>query len=272
MLTWTCVTLAAASGVTHGDGNGAGTPLSQVRGLTVVVEPSAAKAASQDDRDTVPVVQACPGLGSAEQCFTPPANPVTGRYLNVASFFDRRQRSLSSHFFLKYFDNAGGAVVEINGLGMHVDYDRASTRTLTAAGVVKTSRATPLLPTSSDLTELQAVGIVAEDGNAETCVEFDTPVRVEADEAAWLVVRFPDAAEGAFIGVLVDTDATDLDCDFMTPDAGEYYYRPDSQSGPTFDWAITAYTSAVTSKDLLSEIHWSQWKQLYRDAGPESNR
>jgi hypothetical protein len=244
--------------------DGAGVAVSQAQPVALVAapraqQPSVAKVSLQD----------CSGLGTPVECFTRP-DSTTSRYLNVASFFDKRARSLDTHFFLKYFDNAAKAVVEINGLGMHVRYDNDATRTLPAVGVLKTSQDAPLLPPKDALTNLQVVGVEAEPDQAETCVEFDEPVRIEADEAAWLVVRFPAAAAQAFFGLLVDADATDLDCDFMTPDAGEYYYRPDPLNGPPFDWAITAYTTPVTSKELLSEVPWSQWKQLYRDAGNES--
>jgi hypothetical protein len=262
------VTLGVATATTRAVGEGVGPEVSAARPVQLVATPVAAKPGV----DVVDVVQDCPGLGTAEQCFTPPPDPSTGRYLNVASFFDRRQRSMDGHFFLKFYDNAAGAVVDINGLGMHVDYNQAGIRTLAAVGVLKTSRSTPLLPAVNDLRELQAVDVVAEPGNVETCVEFDEAIRIAADEAAWLVVRFPPAGESAFIGLLVDEDATDLDCDFMTPDAGEYYYRPDPRNGPAFDWAITAYTTAVVNKDLLSEIHWSQVKQLYRDTESASAR
>ena len=159
--------------------------------------------------------------------------------------------------------------MDVSGLGMHVRFSRDDSRTLVAAGVLKTSSANPTLPLPDALLTLQAVAIRGEDLGVETCVEFDEAVRLSAEESAWLVVRFPSAPDGSFIGLLVDDDATDLDCDYMTPDSGQMYFRPDPRRGPAFDWAITAYTQAVTSKEaLVAESSWSNVKVLYHSAIP----
>ena len=230
----------------------------------------AAPRADKVDLNLPAVGMACP-VGTPVNCFTVPANPATGRYLNVASFFDRRELSLGTHYFLKFFENTSGAALDIAGLGMYVTSSSGSSRTLSAVGVLKTSRANPTLPLPEDLLELQVVGIAGEATGTETCAEFNSAIRLSAEESAWLVVRFPPGAIGTFIGLLVDDDATDEDCDFMTPDNGQMYFRPDPRSGPAFDWAITAYTQSVTSKETTVDIiDWSNFKVLYRNSGPAS--
>jgi hypothetical protein len=205
----------------------------------------------------------CDPLGTPVQCFTP-ANPATGVYLNVGSFFDQRRRSLDTHFFLKYFDNAAAVATEITGLGTYFQSNSAALQNILAAGVLKTSRTNPALPLPATLNNLQVVGVPIKGLGIETCIQLPKPVRLEANEAAWLIVRFPQAASSGnpFIGILADGDAVDADCDYMTPDVGQMYYRPDPLNGPKFDWAITAYTAQASSK--ASKL-WAEVKVLYRD-------
>lgn len=244
-----------------GDGSGRIAPesvptVSLVAGQDETVLPGLAA----DGREFLSML--CAGLGTPVQCFTPP-NPSTGRYLNVASFFDRRQRSDSNHYFLKFFDNAAGELLEITGISMHVSWTM-NLRTFPAVGVVRTSRDAPVLPSPVELLNLQVVNVQAQVDRAELCVAIPQ-ARLLPDESAWLVVRFPvtpQNAQDALILILVDDDSEDLQCDYMTRDAGQYYYRPDPRNGPALDWAITAYTTPVVRKP---SVPWSQVKRLYRD-------
>lgn len=276
VVTWTCGGLLADHPEAQAAGerlaqSAVGTavgakPISEASPVAIVAQPHVSKSPQ-----TSPFIAAeCDPLGTPVRCFTPPATPATGTYLNVASFFDKRQLSLETHFFLKYYENTAAAAVEITGLGMHVSSNNAGLKTIPAVGVLKTARANPAFPLPADLKELQIVGVPAAALGVETCVEFEEAIRLEADEAAWLVVRFPPAPLGFFIGLLVDDDATEEDCDYLTPDDGQMYFRPDPRNGPAYDWAITAYTQAVASKDALVSKTWSTVKTLYREPDIET--
>ena len=63
-----------------------------------------------------------------------------------------------------------------------------------------------------------------------------------------------------------DVDGDDRDCDFMSDDAGEHWYRPDPRSGPFYDFGITVFTrglAASPEKDPRPST-WTLVKSLYR--------
>ena len=214
------------------------------------------------------IQQGCSELGVANECF----QPLTGPFLNVASFFDSQESSLSSHYFLKLFRNEGADSLRLRGMGFHA---RPAGATFQAAGAMILG-SDIVFPRADALLNLRTVGIVSEpDENLMTCVPFDdaidskgrlAPAILAPGEVAWVVLRFPELAEGVFLGIRMDVDGADLDCDFMTDDAGEHWYRPDPRSGPFYDFGITVFTSGLIAspEPEPQSSTWALVKSLYR--------
>jgi len=130
-----------------------------------------------------------------------------------------------------------------------------------SAGVVLTSAATPLFPTSEQLAGLQRQFIPGIVGSP-TCV--DLGVDVAPGQLAWMVLQFPDAADSIFVGVHAENDANDHPCDFMTRDFGDYYYRPDPVQSH-HDLLIKAHFEAVATRpEPVTAQVWARVKSLYR--------
>lgn len=207
------------------------------------------------------------GVGTAYRDFEVPAvQSDTTAYVNVAGFFDKRRRSVATHYLIKYFAPEPAARLQIEGFGMRV-YGTLGRDELPAAGVIVTKRAQPIFPTTEELRQLQDVFIDGQGHNAETCVNLaDDGVVLEADEAAWIVVNFPDAAPNVFVGVLADVSPSgstnpDRSGDFMTRNGGDLWYRPDPNVFPKYDWAFTVYATSLSRKVTQT---WGVVKQLYR--------
>jgi hypothetical protein len=235
---------------------GGGVPVTEA--LPVELPADVAGAAAPQPLGVVTQGQAC-GFGTAQQCFAPP-NPVTGRYLNVGAFFDLQRRTTSQHFVVKLFVPPATSRVVVRGVGYHTS---RSGDVMRRVGVLKTSAAAPVLPRTEDLALLQVGNVVSAAFGTETCVEFaeaDQPT-LEPGEAAWLVLQFPDVA--GTTGILVDDDATDENCDFLTPDSGRYWYRPDPRAVVKVDWALTAYTEPAVIKQQ-QDRSWTRVRTVYR--------
>jgi hypothetical protein len=201
----------------------------------------------------------CPG-SSTDRCYDSPA--VQTSFVNVGSFFDRRGRTTSQHYFVKLFSPATPGRYQIEGMSFVCN--RAAT-VFPAAGVVPTSAETPIFPSADQLLRLQALSVSGQGPTTSTCVDLSgRAVVLESGQAAWLVLNFPDAADSVFIGVKAETDAagaaSDHGCDFMTRDAGEYWYRPDPRYSP-YDWMIAAHYDALPSR---AQDAWTTVKLLYR--------
>ena len=107
-----------------------------------------------------------------------------------------------------------------------------------------------------------------------TCVEFPTAIDTRGSTigldlilnpgaAAWLVVRFITTPPGEFVGILVDDDANDQLCDYLTIDGGSTWYQPDPVYGPKFDWGITVFTNTGQNAVSPAAPTWSTVKKLY---------
>src|SRR5262249_44438615 len=126
-------------------------------------------------------------------------------------------------------------------------------------GALVTSRDTPYLPTTVQLSTIQHLQVHAVVGT--TCVDMAADgIVLDATQAAWLVLRFADPLDTDITGVAADTDAQDHPCDFMSRDLGEIWYRPDPQTSP-LDWKFTAYYTPIQERP---ELPWSFVKSLYR--------
>jgi len=211
------------------------------------------------------------------------ANPsIAANYLNAAAFFDARRRTSSKHYFIKYFDPdstgweaywasipADSVADSLQIVGMSFRSSRSGD-VFPSAGVVKTSAASPFFPRAWELgDELQEYGKKGEGKSAETCVDFSHDgVFLKRGQAAWAVLRFPDAADTALVGILVDKKAPDHSGDFLSPDGGDLWYRPDPSAGSAYDWAITVYyrrpPSSRPPKGDDRNLHWAEFKKLYR--------
>jgi hypothetical protein len=214
--------------------------------------------------------------GNASQCFEPLEPLQAGNYVNVGSFFDKKQHSSNRHYFAKYFAPADSTQrYLLRGMSFFARYARTDSAGARAdsvifpfAGAVLTSARTPFLPKPQDLTQLQQVGIHACGTSTATCVDLSADhIVIAPGRAAWLVLNFPDLPDNVFVGVLADKDnVVDHPCDFLTQDAGDLWYRPDPVHTPFFDWGITVYTEPTTLKDgeQVQPYLWAQVKQLYR--------
>lgn len=207
------------------------------------------------------------GVGTPYRDFEIPSTPAdTTVYVNVASFFDRRRRSNATHYFVKYFAPEPATRLRFEGIGMRV-YGTLGRDNLPAVGVVLTSRSKPVFPTPEQLRNLQDVAIDGQGRSVETCVNLaDNDIFLEADQAAWIVVNFPDAAPNVFTGILADVSPPgstnpDRSGDFMTRDTGDLWYRPDPHVFPKYDWALTVYATPLTRK---AQDTWTGVKRLYR--------
>jgi hypothetical protein len=201
----------------------------------------------------------CPGT-NVEQCFD--TGGSHNSFVNVGTFFDRQARTTSTHYFAKLFTPATPGRYQIQSISFVANRAQA---TFPSAGVVLTSAETPIFPTNEQLVRLQVKPVASAGASVETCVDLTGGnVILEAGQAAWLVLNFPEAADSVFIGVRAETDtagaAADHPCDFMTRDAGEYWFRPDPLQSP-YDWAIAAYYDALPAAPRQT---WSQVKTLYR--------
>jgi hypothetical protein len=202
---------------------------------------------------------ACPG-SQVDRCYDTGGGHTS--FVNVGTFFDRRSRTASDHFLVKLLIPSTPGRYQIRGFSFLAN--RAGT-VFPSAGVVLTSASTPIFPSAEQLTRLQVLSVVSEGPTVETCADLTgKTVILESGQAAWLVLNFPDAADSVFIGVQAETDtagaATDHECDFLTRDGGEYWYRPDPRQSP-YDWVIAAYYDALPSKQ---EEPWTRVKLLYR--------
>ena len=178
------------------------------------------------------------------------------RFVNVGSFFDRLQRPASTHFMVKYFEPRG--VVRTQLVGFSFTSNRAVT--YAAAGAIVTRRDSLFFPATSQLTALPHVAIAAAAGSP-TCVDLTgDDLVLESGQAAWLILQFSDPLDSDFTGVKADADATDHQCDFMTRDSGDLWYRPDPNQ-TKLDWEFTPFSTVLASKQQLP---WSQIKILYR--------
>jgi hypothetical protein len=213
--------------------------------------------------------QAC-YLGTATECFDAPGN----QFLNVGSFFDTRQTTSTSHYFLKLYRNDSAGSVQLRGMGFESrsSHGQRSNKFQAAGAIVMGERM--IFPKPEALLELSEVEVQGADGEM-TCVEFSlgvdtqgTPIGTEIildpGHAAWLVVRFPTLPDTVFVGVRSDNDATDQPCDYMTNDGGEHWFRPDPLHGPVFDWGITAFTDPRLQLPRGEEPTWTLVKTLYR--------
>ena len=193
--------------------------------------------------------------GDAVRCYE---NNVASRVVSVASFFDRKARNSADDFMIKYFEPPAPGRYRIEGFS----FTSNRSDVYAAAGAFITPKATPFFPTALQLAQLQRLNVRAAGGGVPTCVDLaGTNVVLEADQAAWVVLQFADAADSLATGVNADPDAAnDRPCDFMTRDHGELWYRPDPASSP-YDWKFTVFHAVVPAKQTLP---WAHLKSLYR--------
>lgn len=204
----------------------------------------------------VPVApQADCTAGTAERCFE---SNVGARFVSVSSFFDRAARNSSDEFMVKYFEPAAPGRYRIEGFS----FTSNRAQNYAAGGAIVTPKATPFLPSSQQLAQLQKQNVRAVGGGNATCVDLSgANVILEADEAAWVVLQFADAGDSLLTAVSADPEAaTDHPCDFLTRDRGDLWYRPDPVSSP-FDWKFTVFQAVMPSKQTLV---WTHLKTLYR--------
>jgi hypothetical protein len=199
---------------------------------------------------TTPAATVCTG-GSSQRCF----EPGPSEFINVGSFFDRLRRTLPNDYMIKYFLPDSPGRYQIQGFSF-VNSRRGLT--YPGGGVVTTPADAPNFPTSEQLSLLQVTMFEAAGPDSETCVNVGSSVIVEAGQAAWLVVHMP--ADTAFVGLRADRTGQDHPCDFMTRDAGDYWYRPDPNQSP-YDWQITPHFVALPGRPTLP---WTTVKRLYR--------
>jgi len=242
--------------------DGAAPDLSSIPTLRMV-----APARSLDPAATI--LQGCTTFTQSNQCFNPSTLTTS---VNVATFFDAQETSAATHYFMKLFRNDTADSLRLQGMGFYSTSSSAESHIFQAAGVVL-SGPDLVFPRGDGLLNLRAVQIPGNPFGQMTCVEFDAAIdtkgrRVEAvlapGEAAWAVVRFPTLAVGTFLGILADTDANDMPCDYMTQDTGEHWFRPDPLNAPVFDWGITVFTTAVLREIESPQPTWSLVKALYR--------
>ena len=222
-----------------------------------------------------PTVQAPCAVGTAVRCY----ETLGSTYLNVGSFFDAFEGTSSSHYFLKLYRNETAGAVALRGMGFQSQstvHGRSSpsTNKFSAAGAVFIGTQF-VFPKPEALINLLQVGITGSNIE-ETCVDFSYLIDsrgqtlpaetvLQPNEAAWLVLRFPSYPDSVFVGVRVDDDSTDEPCDYMTPDGGEYWYRPDPLYGPAYDWGMTAYVEPRPARtEPTLTWSWSTVKRLYR--------
>lgn len=214
------------------------------------------------------IAQGCLQLGQTHECF----NALGDSYLNVGAFFDANRSSTSSHYFLKLFRNDTADSLSLTGMGFYARTSHPESNVFQAAGAIVMG-SDLVFPRGDALGNLNAVGIVAAPENEMTCVEFEEAIDTKGrrarlvigpGDAAWIALRFPEVAEDVVLEIRADRDATDLDCDFLTPDAGEHWYRPDPRSLPHYDWEITVFTSASVSRVDPPPPTWTLVKSLYR--------
>jgi hypothetical protein len=197
----------------------------------------------------------CAGV-QVQECYESTGSPQA--FVNVGTFFDMSQRTSSRHFFVKLFtppDHTSSYQID----GMTFVANRGGV-VYPSAGVVVTSAVDPVLPNFEELTRLQRIAVTSAAGGSPTCVDLQVPVG--ADQLAWLVLQFPDAADSVFIAVRAESDSTDHPCDFLTRDGGDYYYRPDPRQSH-HDFMISAHYEALNPKPQELQP-WSLVKRLYR--------
>jgi hypothetical protein len=212
-------------------------------------------------------------LGTPVRCYH---QPLGSTFLNVGSFFDVNQATSSSHFFLKLYRNDTGGAVALRGMGFESESTvhgnlSPGTNKFSAAGAVfvGTKFVFPKPEALINLTEVGVTGTTA----GETCVEFSLAIDprgqplpdnvLQPGEQAWLVLRFASYPDSVFVGLRVDDDPEDQPCDYLTPDGGEYWYRPDPYYGPVYDWGMTAYVEPRPARTTAA-VSWSLVKTLYR--------
>jgi hypothetical protein len=198
---------------------------------------------------------ACSGV-SADSCFE--AGPT--RLINVGAFFDRRRQTASTHFMLKYFEPPTAGRHRIEGFTFRSNRNGI---TFPSCGVVRTSRSAPTFPSEDELTHLQRLFVASAGANASTCVDLaGSNFVLEADEAAWLVLQFPDPADTTFVGIQADGNPVDNPCDFLTRDGGDFWFRPDPRQSP-LDWVFVVHHAVQPGKQQR-RMPWSAIKSLHR--------
>jgi hypothetical protein len=158
-------------------------------------------------------------------------------------------------------------------MGFYAQSSSEATHRFQAAGVM-VAGSTLVFPGPQALLDLLQVGIDAEPEGTMTCVAFtgaiDTKGRrvapvIGPGDWAWVVLRFPQLGAGSYVRVRVDADANDQPCDYLTPDGGMHWFRPDPRHGPAYDWGITVFTQSKAARPVAqSEPTWTLVKQLYR--------
>jgi hypothetical protein len=198
---------------------------------------------------------ACPA-GQTAPCFEATGTP---QYLSVASFFDRERQAGSTDYIVKYFEPPSPGRYQV--LGFTFTNNRAGS-VFPHAGAIVTSAETPFFPTDTQLGLLPVTGLVGLGPDSITCVDVHSDnIVLETNQAAWLVVHLP--SDTVFVGLRAEADPTDHPCDFMTRDAGDYWYRPDPTQSP-YDWMITPYFAILPSRAEVDQPTWSLVKRYYR--------
>jgi hypothetical protein len=218
------------------------------------VAPAAPPAAAPAADDPLPRVQDCP-TGQVDRCFEFPSG--SRDFVNVATFFDKAQRTQGDDFMVKLFVPPNNGRNRLNGFVF--ECNRAGPR-FPAAGAVVTSATEPIFPTNEQLQLLQQGAFEGAAAGTPTCVDLTgSSLILESGQAAWLIVHC--SADTPNVYLRADRDPTDHPCDFMTRDAGDYWYRPDPRQSP-YDWEFTPYFDVLPAKQ--QDFVWSQVKSLYR--------
>jgi len=256
MFSTLCVFRPAFSAVLLAGSVGAGTAFAASGGLEALAATVPVASLVAPAGVALPAVPAADCVtGVADSCYE---SNVAARTLSVASFFDGRARNTSDDFMIKYFEPATPGRYRIEGFSF--TSNRADT--YAGAGVVVTPKATPFLPTTVDLSQLQRLNVHASGGGTPTCVDLaPSNIILEADQAAWVILQYTDSPDTLATGIAADPEAAnDNPCDFMTRDHGDLWYRPDPVSSP-YDWKFTVFSAVVPSKQTLG---WTHLKALYR--------
>lgn len=257
-----CLALVA-SGAAHAAGSRAD--------ALAVLEAQAAPRAPQvvfDGGDAPEVLQGC-DLGTANDCF----EPLGTIYLSVSAFFDSREPIDSNQYFLKLFQNETGDSLRLRGMGFYTLASSTAENRFQSAGAI-IAGARLLFPESQALRDLLHVSIPGEALGTMTCVEFEEaldtkgnrmPAVLGPGDWAWAVLRFPELGPGKYVRIRVDNDGNDRPCDYLTPDGGAHWFRPDPRNGPAYDWGITVFTESKASRpEVHTEPTWTLVKTLYR--------
>lgn len=224
--------------------------------------------ATADGRPPV-VLQACTDLaGDTEhKCF----DALGAVWLNVGAFFDATRPSSEDHYFLKLFTNDSGDTLKLTGMGFYARTTDPELNVLRAAGAILMDSLLVFPRTALPFLAANSIAIAPE--TEMTCVAFDAAIDITGKsvepvllpgQRAWMALRFPDLPKGVELEIRVDDDDHDQDCDFMTPDAGEYWYRPDGHSRPSYDWGISVFYEANPSRPQPPPPTWTLVKSLYR--------